>query len=285
MVRPKQPNQLRLAARMKDLRVASGVSGTAFAARLGWPQSRVSKIETGKQIPTADDVDAWIGALQLEADAAAELHELAQAAQSEYLSWLQMFYARGGGAKAQEAIGSLERATTITREFWPTMMPGLLQTEAYARDAVSIPGGPRAWGAGKDEREKIVAARMARQAVLDEPGRQWHFVIGEAALLARFGSVETLAAQLEHLVVLMVERDAVDLRVLPLDVRLPAFPMAAFSIYDDHLVSLEQQVGEHTVVDPPQVKAYLEQFELLSNAALPPRRSVAFIRSVAGRLL
>lgn len=282
MVRPKQPNQLRLAARMRDLRVASGVSGTAVAGRLGWQQSRVSKIETAKLIPTAADIDAWAQTLQLSPETTAELHELAQAAQSEYQSWLQIFYARGGGAKAQEGIGSLEYATTVTREFWPNMLPGLLQTEQYARDAVGIPGGPRAWGAGKDEREKIVAARMTRQAVLREPGRSWHFVLGEAALTSRFGGVDTLAAQLEHLVTLMSENDAVEIRVLPRDVRLPAFPMATFSIYDDHLVSLEEQVGEHTIADPSQVKAYVEQFELLAKAALTQRRSIALINEVAG---
>lgn len=284
MVRPKQPNQLRLAARMKQTRVDSGVSGTAFAVRLGWQQSRVSKIETGKQIPTHDDVDAWADKLQLPDNLRAELHQLAAAAHSEYQSWLELFYARGGGAKAQEAIGSLERATAVTREFWPNMLPGLLQTEQYARDAVSIPGGPRAWGAGKDEREKIVAARMTRQAVLQDSGREWHFVIGEAALWTRFGTVDTLVAQLEHLVALMVERDAVDLRVLPLDARLPAFPMATFSIYDDHLVSLEEQAGEHTIVDPSQVKAYVGQFDLLTSAALPHRRSIALIHQVADRI-
>lgn len=282
MVRPKQPNQLRLAARMKDLRVASGVSGTALATRLGWQQSRVSKIETAKLIPTAADIDAWARTLQLGPETTVELHDLAQAAQSEYQSWLQIFYARGGGAKAQEGIGSLEYATTATREFWPNMLPGLLQTEQYAREAVSIPGGPRAWGAGKDEREKIVAARMARQTVLREAGRSWHFVLGEAALWTRFGTVDTLAAQLAHLVELMAENEAVEIQVLSREVRLPAFPMATFSIYDDHLVSLEEQVGEHTIVDPPQVKAYVEQFELLANAALTPRRSIALINEVAG---
>ena len=284
MARPKQPNQLRLAARMKDLRVASGVSGTSVASRLGWPQSRVSKIETGKQIPTAEDVDAWARVLQLGPETSRELHDLAVAAQSEYQSWLQLFYARGGGAKAQEAIGSLERATIVTREFWPTMLPGLLQTEAYARDAVSIPGGPRAWGASVEECEKIVAARMARQAVLGEPGREWHFVLGEAALMTRFGSAGTLTAQLEHLIALMAENDAVDVRVVPFDVALPVFPMATFSIYDAGLVSLEEQVGEHTVVDPPQVAKYIEQFELLQGVALKRRPSMSLIRQVADRL-
>ncbi|MFD5089413.1 helix-turn-helix domain-containing protein [Amycolatopsis thailandensis] len=284
MPRPILPNQARLAARMHELRAATDISGSELARRLTWTQSRVSKLETGRQTATHEDVDAWADKLQLDAGIRDELHQLAEAAHHEHKSWLHTFYARGGGANAQEAIGSIERMTKVSRDFLHGMCPGILHTEAYAREALSIPGGPAAFGADEAEREKIVAARMARQKALTEPGRSFKFVLGEAALWARFGTTETLIDQLEQMAEQALTVPSIDLRVIPFTTAWPVYPLATFAIYDENMVSIEAQAGEHNVVDPSQIQVYLRQFELLQSAALSPKRSAALIREVAAKL-
>ena len=52
------PDRVRLATRLRELRAATGLSGNRFAQRIGWVQSRVSKLETGVQIPTEADIAA-----------------------------------------------------------------------------------------------------------------------------------------------------------------------------------------------------------------------------------
>ncbi|MGQ0773017.1 MAG: helix-turn-helix domain-containing protein [Pseudonocardiales bacterium] len=56
------PHRVRLAARLRELRTATGLSGNRFAAHIGWDQSRVSKLETGAQLPTDEDLRTWVAA-------------------------------------------------------------------------------------------------------------------------------------------------------------------------------------------------------------------------------
>lgn len=284
MPRPKQANQTRLAERLKAIRLAKRVSGSALARKIGCPQSRVSKLETAAQVASHEDIDKWAMALDLDADTVAELHGLVDLAQHEFNAWQELWRAHGGGVYAQQAVGTLEQITKVSKDFVQGMIPGRLQTEAYARDALNIPGGPRAWGSSKADCEKIVAARMELQSILREPGREFRFVIGEAALWTRFGSVETLVEQLLQLAVWLEELKSVTLRVMPLGAKWPVHPLATFAIYDDQMVSIEEQAGEHAIVDVKQVEKYIEQFDLLAGAALKPARSVELIREVAERL-
>lgn len=72
----------KLASALKNLRIAAGVSTTKLAERLGWSQSKVSKTETGKTMPSPEDVEAWAREFGALADVQAELIEIAtQAAQ------------------------------------------------------------------------------------------------------------------------------------------------------------------------------------------------------------
>lgn len=285
MPRPRTANQRRLSERMQELRRAGKISGTALAQQLGWIQSRVSKIETGKQLATRDDVQAWADALNLSETIRRELVDLADQAASDYQSWLDAFYEQGGGARAQHALGHLDRETTLTRQLVLGLIPGLLQTPAYARDVIRCPGGPSSWvDADEDELDRIIAERLNRQAVLHEPGKQWRFVFAEAVLWTRYGSAATLVEQLHHLVALLEELPTLEVRVVPQTATWPIYPMATFKLRDEMMVTLEQQVGDHTVLDQRQIKAYIDQFDLLAGVALSRRRSIELIRDVAGRI-
>lgn len=286
MPRPIGEHQQRLGQRLADLRAAGGFSGSAFARHLEWQQSRVSKIETGTQVATEDDVVAWARGLGLDNVVKRELIGLARLAESEYLGWRNEFLKRGGGAGIQKALRIRDRATKVTRQFVLGIVPGLLQTPAYARDVITSPGGPGNWNSfDQDGLARMLEERLKRQDVLREAdGREFRYVFAEAVLWTRYGTADTLVGQLRHLVATMEELPAVDIRVVPFNATWPIFPMATFKIHDELTVSLEQQVGEHVVSDPRQVQAYIDQFKLLDGVALSRRKSIALIRDVAERL-
>lgn len=286
MPRPIGEHQRRLAERLSDLRAAGGFSGSAFAQHLGWPQSRVSKIETGSQLATEDDVDAWARGLGLGKDIKRELTALAKQAESEYRNWEHEFRKNGGSVGLQKALRIRSNATKVTRQLVLGIVPGLLQTPAYARDVITAPGGPGNWDSfDPDILGQVVAERLKNQTVLRESGRRWHFVFAESVLWTRYGTAQTLVEQLHHLVATLDEVPAVDVRVVPFTAVWPIFPMATFKIHDKATVSLEQQVGEQVISDPRQVQDYIDQFKLLDGVALSRAKSIALIRQVAVRLL
>lgn len=113
-------------------------------------------------------------------------------------SWFEMY------------IG-LEQGASVIRRYEVQFVPGLLQTETYAR-AVTVldhPGGPA------DEIERRVRLRMQRQQILNEPEpvRLWA-VVDEAALRRPVGGQEVMHEQLEHLIE-MIELPNITLQIVP----------------------------------------------------------------------
>lgn len=287
MARPTNEFDRALAARLRELRRAAGVSGTELARRLGWSQSKVSRLENEASgyMPSRDDVVAFAQEIGGGKPVRLELVALQQAAASAAKTWRDEFHARGGGGGVQRLIADLDQKTTVTEQLVLGVIPGLLQTRAYARDVIRAPGGPRNWGADDDASlDWIVEQRLARQSVLRDEGREWHFVFAEAVLWTRYGTIETLVEQLYHLVEVLHELPSVEIRVVPFAAVWPVFPMATFKIRDHAAVSLEQQVGSQDIVDSTQVASYVEQFKLLDPVALDRAGSVQLIQDVAARL-
>jgi transcriptional regulator with XRE-family HTH domain len=285
VARPIGPHQQRLAERLEQIRSDADISGSELARRLGWPQSRVSRLLNAIYVASREDVVQIAEELRLGKAVRLELVDLVRLAASEAKTWRDEFYARGGGGQVQKMLADLDRNTTVTRQLVLGIIPGLLQTPAYARDVIRAPGGPRNWGADDDASlDWIVEQRLKRQSVLRDAGREFHFVFAEAVLWTRYGTAETLVEQLYHLVETMHELPAVDIRVVPFTAVWPIFPMATFKLRDKDVVSLEQQVGSQDVVDSRQVEDYVRQFELLDEAALGRDASMDLIRDVASRI-
>lgn len=277
------PQRVRLAARLRALRTAAFPSGNQFARHIGWAQSKVSKLETGAQRPSEDDVREWVRATDHGADVEAEVLAMATAARFEY-STVRDDVRRGGGiAAAQVQIAGLESAATHIAEYQPIMLPGLVQTAAYARELLALHGGPMTAGASEDEVEALVSARIRRQEILYQPGKQIQLVIGEAALHDPPGSIETLVGQLDRLVA-VAGLASVDLAVLPVGTRMPVLPLSSFAAHDKQLVFVETMTGEQRLDQPDEVAVYVMAFELLRNAAATGPAAVALIQRVAAGL-
>ena len=148
------PQRAHLGDRLHELRAARFRSGAAMARHLDWQQTRVSKLELGSQLPSDEDLDAWVAATGAGPNIRAELRELLTRARIDHRVWGDD-YRSGSIAASQAQIGELETEAIIIREYQPSMMPSIVQTVAYAREMLTTPGGPVLVGATPDAVEAL----------------------------------------------------------------------------------------------------------------------------------
>jgi transcriptional regulator with XRE-family HTH domain len=270
-----QRERRRLAEALKALRVGAGLSGARLAEMLGWPQSKVSKIETRKQLPSEDDIVAWAGATGGSPEAASELLAVLRGARVEYAAW-KGAYRDSGADGVQADILELEAQTTRIAEFQPSMISGLLQTSEYAREFLHLPCGPLSFGADEEAIDQMVAKRMQRQQVLYQHGKQVQVVMLEGALRTRVVSASTLAGQLDRLMAVS-GLASLELGIVPFEAEVPIFPLSGFRLYDD-LVVVESIVGEQQLAEPDDVARYEKYLELLREAATTGREAALVIQ-------
>lgn len=267
--------QREFGARLRRLREEAGQTGKQLADRAGWAQSKVSRIETGRQSVKTDDVRAWAAATgasnELLEDLLADLRSL----RVEHAAWRRQL--RGGHGPKQRALIALESSATLDRTFQPDLVPGLLQTPDYARHVFT------ALAALRDTPNDIEAAvrlRMQRQVVLYDRTKQFRFLLTEAALRAQIGPPAVQRGQLDRLLVLM-SLDTVEVAVIPLTARLPVVMHHGFSIEDEDLVLVETFTAELQLRDTDDVALYSKLFDLLWGAAQDGDRAAQLVRSVA----
>lgn len=101
----------RLAEALRALRAGAGLSGARLAEMLAWQQSKVSKIEARKQLPSEDDITAWAGAVGATPETASDLLAILRGARVEYAAWKDAYRdSEAGGVQAD--ILELEAQTT-----------------------------------------------------------------------------------------------------------------------------------------------------------------------------
>lgn len=250
-----------LGAWLHRLRRDSGLNGKELAARLGWAASKVSRIEHGRQTPTEQDVAAWAAAVGCPG-AAEELTARLSALDSHYVSWRRSLHA--GHAPRQRVGAELDAQTGLLRAFEPGMIPGLLQTAEYARTVftalVELNGTPGDVAAA-------VRARMERQQVLYEPGREFHFLVTAAALRSRLCRTDAHRGQLDRLLAVGSLAN-VRLGVVPDSAPLPLAPLHPFWIFDDRLVQAEVWTAELNITEPHEIELYVRVFDTYARAAV-----------------
>jgi transcriptional regulator with XRE-family HTH domain len=274
------PQRARLGARLRALRALRFRSGSEFARALGWQQTKVSKIERGVQLPQSSELELWVRETGADPDVLAELVNLLAAARVEYRSWGDAWQTSGGIAASQDEIAELDARATQIWEYQPAMVPGLVQTVAYAREVLTVAGGPRVIGAQADQIEERIAAQLRRQQVLYTPGKTIQLVMGEGALRTRFGNRGTMIGQLDRLVSL-AELPNVEIAVLRFDVPSPVLPLAGFAINDAQVVWVETLTGEQRLDAPEEVAAYVAAFEAALTAAARGDDVIELLRAVA----
>ncbi|GHH95276.1 helix-turn-helix domain-containing protein [Streptomyces capillispiralis] len=247
-----------LGARLRGLRAEAGLTGAVLAQRAGVGQPTVSKVETGRMVPSADVLDRLSHALGLDTSTAGEVRDLLAAVESASDSEQSI----SGGAPACLTIDEEVRSARLVRSFQCVVLPAMLQSAEYARHIFES-----APGVTPEEVGRAVAARVDRQSVLYEPGRESVFVLTEAVLRTWPGTPALMLAQLDRL--LAVESlSMVRLGIIPWRRPVPVLPRHGFTLCDQRAVVVESFGGERVSDDAYELASYEEAFSRFEEAAV-----------------
>jgi transcriptional regulator with XRE-family HTH domain len=245
-----------LALALRDARKTAGLTGERLAARCGISQSKISKLETGKLLATATDVERILTALGANQELTGELMTLARLANTEFQSVRASL--RRGLHQKQRELAALEADTAHIRFFLPLMITGLLQTPEYARASMAnFPG----------DHPQAIAKRLDRQATLYNPAKRFTFILTEAAVRWQLVSPPVMAVQMGRLASLS-ELPNIRLGIIPLDAHVPDGPLNTFTVYDEHIATAETFGGVIMMRDPRDITSHLELFAFFERYAV-----------------
>jgi transcriptional regulator with XRE-family HTH domain len=265
----------RLAAELRRLRERAGFIGEEVARRLEWSTSKVSRLERGQSGVKRADLRRLLDLYRVDPRRRDELLALAEEAQPS------------GRLKAISASLPEEHVQFLSFEaeaesVWnwePQIVPGLLQTEDYAR-AVML-GWHSMFTEPPSEAERRVEARRLRQQVLQRnPPLQLSVVMDESVLYRKVGEASVMRAQLEH-VVEASRLPNIRVQVLPLNrnhsMTAGAFTYVRFPQLHDvplnDIVTIEHLTGTDQFEEQDDTYKYKVAFQALEAGALDPDQS------------
>jgi hypothetical protein len=261
-----------LGAQLRRLRDAAGVSREDAGYHIRASGSKISRMELGRVSFKERDITDLL-----------EFYGVNDPAQTESLIQLtREANAPAWWQKFQDVVPDwfqvyvgLEEAAQLIRVYEMQFVPGLLQTEEYAR-AVVVQGAP---GLEPEEVDRRVALRMGRQKLLhkDNPPRLWA-IVDEAALRRPMGGRDVLAAQIERLMD-AVSEPTITLQVMPFRYGGHAAEGGAFTIMRfpeadlPDMVYMEYLTGALYLDKPDEVERYAAVMERLSVAGTSPDKT------------
>lgn len=249
-----QKTREQLAARLVEIRKDAGISARELAHRLGWYESKVSRIVNAVTPPSEDDIRAWCKACGAEHEARGLIASL-RLAEGAYVEWRRM--ERAGLRASQESVLPLYERTRKFRVYEGWELPGLIQTRGYT---TAVLRNVQAHRGLVDDVESAVEVRMERQRLLDVPSKTFAFVLEEQALWTRVTDEETMAGQLGHLLTLMATRPNISLGIIPRVAPRVRSPMEGFWIFDTAQVAVELIGAYLTIREPREINLYEQAF-------------------------
>jgi transcriptional regulator with XRE-family HTH domain len=261
----------KLAKHLRLIRQAAGfTTQPPFAGRLGVSPDLVSKIETGKHVPTRDIFLAWLDLCQVGEEARVYITDI----------WVLARASSGGIREFFEKYAAAEEKAAFLRLWGLLVIPGPLQTREYAH-AMFLAGGM-----DEDEAAEQADLRIKRQAKVDGPNAA-HVtaLIYEPVLNLLVGTPEIMTGQLEHLLELSRRRNVV-IQVVPdtgsyfpgLDGQ---FEIASGPAISDTVVMVT--VKDHVSDDPDVAGEVIGLFEETRSYALNAAESRALITEALGQ--
>lgn len=259
-----------LSEALRRVRKRAGLTGERLASIVGMSQSKVSKIETGKLVPSPIDVERILRVVKATPEEKKHISALARVANTEYQNWRASL--RRGLHHKQAELATLEETSSTFRYFLPAMITGLLHTPEYARASLaSLPG----------DHTRTLMKRFERQAILYNTNKEFTFLLTEQALRWPLCRPGEMSVQLERIAALS-ELPNVRIGVLPLDrTVIPEGPLSTFTVYDQALATVETFTGALLIRSAPDVDLYIETFRLFEERALFGADSQDFVRRTA----
>ncbi|MEV6926041.1 helix-turn-helix transcriptional regulator [Dactylosporangium sp. NPDC051485] len=269
-----------LGAHLRRLREAQGVSREDAGWEIRSSESKISRMELGRVGFKERDVADLLTLYGVD-DQEERTRLLALARDANNPGWWHRFGDVLPGW-FQSYLG-LEAAASLIRTYEVQFVPGLLQTQEYARSVVLLGHGR----AKQDEIERRVELRMQRQQVLSRPDapRLW-VVVDEAALRRPIGGLDIMRGQIEALLEANTSLPNVRLQVIPFNAGGHAAAGGAFTILrfpDEDLpdvVYIEQLTSALYLDKRDDVDLYAEAMERLCVEARPPTETSKVLEEI-----
>jgi transcriptional regulator with XRE-family HTH domain len=273
---PATPRSRRLGRELRKLREAKGLTGEETAKLVRCSSSRISRIESGEIKPRAGDVMELLVTYGVRIDEEPGTSLLEQARDLREEGWWQ----RLGGRYATYI--AYENEAAELKNFEPMLVPGLLQTEAYAREVNTI-----GRESDRDTINQRVDARMTRQEVLRRQSTplRLHAILSEAAVRTEVGGPDVLREQLNHLIALS-RLPNVTIQVLRFEAGAhlaisSGFALLTFDQDDPPLGYIETLAGELFLESSRDLARLSAAYDNLRTLARSPAESIKFIKELS----
>ncbi|MBT2524163.1 helix-turn-helix transcriptional regulator [Streptomyces sp. ISL-99] len=273
--------QRRFGTELRRLREAAGMSAPTAANLLGADRTAISNIEAGRFGISEDRLRRLASIYECGDEAL--IDALALMTGGRKGGWWDEY--RGRIPPGFLDVSELEHDAARLRTIQTALLPGLFQTEDYARATFELPVPPLR----RLEVELRVEHRLTRQSVITGPEPVPYVgAIHEAALRMQLGSRSIARAQLQHLLK-ESERPNVTLLVIPFTAG--GFPLLDSSVLyaeaqNRHLdtVQLDSPTGAVFIDSPTQLANFRTRLDLSEEVALTPDRSREFIHTIVKEL-
>lgn len=268
-------------------RKAKDLTQTEVADAMGWSLSKVMRIEKGEVNIAQSDLRLLLAFLGIEDEVRVQ-QLLADARQARQERWTVDTRDRHLLTPGMIKIFQFETEATTVRHFQNFVLPGILQTRAYA-EAIFALIRPK-------PDPEVVAARVKsrlrrrEEILLRDSPPNYLVALDESVLRRPVGGLDVMADQLDDLAQLVDETRTLTVRILPLGVPvvvLPFYgPFTLYSLADDQdaLLYREGPFKDETVRAPAVISQHRKWFEDVWAAALDERDSVRLIRDQATAL-
>ncbi len=178
-----QAARQRLGGKLRELRLAAGLTGRGFAAAAGCQASKVSQIEKGVRPASVGDVRLWCRICDASPQQTEELLTEQAAVARLWIAFRDLDRRTGLNATQKMLSGDMWERVRLFRTYQTKVIPGLLQTAAYMTAVLTAVRHER--GVEVDDVADALAERIGRQGYLLQRDRQFVFVIEEPVLWFR----------------------------------------------------------------------------------------------------
>ncbi|MEW1659518.1 helix-turn-helix transcriptional regulator [Streptomyces sp. NPDC093707] len=268
----------RLGSTLRRYRETAGLDQPDAAEAITKSVSKISRMESGHTSASGLEVRTLLDLYGVE-----DLDERAR-----LLEWARKSNERGWWIDYQVAVESghvdhiaLEHEATYIRAWEPVLVPGLLQTPEYTEAVIAI--GPRS--VQPEEVVELTKLRRERQRRIEEGGASFAAIIWEPALTALCSEPSVNKGQLGHLLD-AGKRQNVTIQLLPASASLVAGMSSGFAAFsfgveaNVEAVTLDNPAHTNVVEAPEDLARYVNVFDQLRSAALPPDNSAERIREL-----
>ncbi|MFD3550277.1 Scr1 family TA system antitoxin-like transcriptional regulator [Streptomyces sp. NPDC058655] len=261
-----------LGKQIKALREAAGLHQKELAARLNVGEDLIGAIERGVRTPQPDlleRADAVLGARGVLLAAIPEVKEAQKRVRTRHPDWFRSYAAA-------------EAATQALHEYGHQGVPGLLQTEAHAREVFT----QRRPLLDEATIEKRVLDRLSRQQVFERwPSPTFSFVLDQNLLERRVGGTEVHREQLQRFLRIGRLR-TVELQVMPYGRGAHTAMEGSFTLLHPkgrQQIAYHEAYGRpHLITEPVEVRIMSERYGTIRGQALAPHESLALIEKTLG---